>query len=130
MVCRGCVAEFLAGWRIAIDEVKGCRKQQAGNCGGGEGPSPASMQQQNADERNTDSCRELCRRVKDGGGQPAFFGRKPKADGLCIGGKDGRFADAEQHARSEKSSVGWRYGGGKRGYAPEQRTDAAHEGDA
>ncbi len=110
---------------VAVDAAEEREIQQADDACGGEAEPPADMKKQQADERHADGGRELCGGVKEAGRESALLRREPEADGFCVGGEGGRFADAEQKARAEEGGNAAAECGGKGGGAPDERADAA-----
>ena len=111
---------------IAIDEVKQHKIKKADEAGGGKTPAPAKIYEQQADQRNSDCGGELRRRVRDRRRQASFFSREPVSQGFSIRGKRGRFAHTQKKACSEEPVDAGGYGGGERGYAPQERADSSH----
>ncbi len=87
---------------IAVDAPEEQEVGEADRAGEGEAPAPSRVDENDADDGNSDGRGEFGSRVKERGGEAALALREPQADGLGVGGKGGRFPDAEQQARAKE----------------------------
>src|SRR5580704_1653574 len=76
---------------IAVDEVEQRKIEKADESRGSKTPPPAEIQEQHADERDSNGSREFCRCIGDRRRQPSFLSREPVSQGFGIGGKCRRF---------------------------------------
>ena len=90
----------LAG--IAVDQIKQHKIEEADEARGGKAPAPAEMQQQQADQRDSNCSGEFCCGIGERRGQSSFLSRKPVPQGFGIRRKGGGFAHAQKQARSEE----------------------------
>src|SRR5260370_18724480 len=66
-------------------------------------PPPAEIEQQKAQQRNSNCRREFRRGVKRGGGQAAFVCGEPVADGFRIGRKCRSLAAPQEQTRPKQT---------------------------
>src|SRR5580692_12581162 len=88
-------------FRIAVHSPEEQKVKKTHDTGDGETPTPADVNQDNADERDADGRSKFRSGIEDGCGEAAFLLRKPVANSLCVRGKCGRFSHSEREPGSK-----------------------------
>src|ERR1700691_138578 len=111
---------------VAIDQVEHQKVSEADEAGGGKTPTPTKIQEQQADQRNSDGGGKFRRRVGGGCCQASFLAGKPVAQGFGVRGKRGRFAHGQKKSRCKDPAEARGDGAGEGGEAPQERADSSH----
>jgi hypothetical protein len=117
---------FVFGW-IAVEKIKEEEIEKAEQARDGKAYAPAEVKHQETNDRNADGGSKFCHGIEDSGGQAAFRLWKPVADGFCVGGKGGGFADTEKKTGAEERGEARGNSGGEGSHAPEERADPADQ---
>ena len=110
---------------ISIERVEQNKEEDADESGGGETPSPAEMNEEDAEDRNANSGGKFGHRIENGRGKAALLFREPVADGFGVCGEGGRLADSQKQAGGEEAADAGGDGSAKGSDGPENRAPAA-----
>src|ERR1700722_3759108 len=116
--------------RVSVERVKQNKIENADEARRSETPSPAKMEQKDAEERHSDGGRKFCHRVEDSRRETSFLFRKPVSDSFGICRESGGLADSQEKPRCQKAAETGGHCGCKGGHGPENRADAAYPTNA